>query len=416
MPVSATRLEGDLQRFAAWGGTPGGGVSRIALTPADRLARRELIGLLRGEGLEVRMDEVGNIFGRLGSWERAGVLLGSHLDTVPEGGRYDGTAGVVAAVEVIRALREEGRLPPCPLGVAAFTAEESTRYGVATIGSKVMAGVMSLDAALALTDAGGLSLGRALEAQGGREWVAGPADAGEVGAFLELHVEQGRELELAGAEVGVVTHIAAPTRLKLTVFGQAGHSGSAPMGLRKDGLTAAAELILALEQLGEDEAEHGTVATATILALHPVSINVIPGQVELGIDVRSLDAVSKRRAVQRFLALAQRVCDLRGVRFSVAFLADEEPARLAPELVAAASSACTRLGVRHLVMVSRAGHDIANLSRLAPAALVFVPSRGGLSHQAGEFTSLEALVTGTRVLAETALAAAALVGEGCRHA
>lgn len=416
MPVCGSRLDADLQRFAALGAAPGGGVSRIALTPADRLARRELIDLMRGEGLQVRMDEVGNIFGRLGSWEIPGVLMGSHLDTVPAGGRYDGTAGIVAALEAIRALREDGRLPPCPLGVASFTAEESTRYGVATVGSKVMAGVMGLEAALALADADGLLLAGALAAHGGREWVNGPQDPGKVGAFLELHVEQGRELELGGMEVGIVTHIAAPTRLKLTVFGQAGHSGSAPMGLRKDGLTAAAELILALEQLGEDEAEHGTVATATILALHPVSINVIPGQVELGIDVRSLDTVSKRRAVQRFLGLTQRVCDLRGVRFSVAYLADEEPARMDLVLVSAAASACTRLGVRHLAMVSRAGHDIANLSRLARAALIFVPSRGGLSHQPGEFTSREALVTGTRVLAETALAAAALVVGECRHA
>lgn len=416
VPVSGARLDADLQRFAAVGGVPGGGVSRVALTPTDRLARRELVELLRIEGLEVRVDEVGNIFGRLGSWERPGVLMGSHLDTVPAGGRYDGTAGIVAAVEVIRALREDGRLPGCPLGVASFTAEESTRYGVATVGSKVMAGVMSLEAAMALTDAGGEPLARALAEYGGREWVSGPRDPGKVGAFLELHVEQGRELERGGLEVGVVTHIAAPTRLKLTVFGQAGHSGSAPMGLRKDGLTAAAELILALEQLGEDEAEHGTVATATILALHPVSINVIPGEVELGIDVRSLDGVSKRRAVQRFLALAQRVCDLRGIRFSASYLADEEPAQLDPALVAAASLACTRLGARHMLMVSRAGHDAANLTRLARTALIFVPSHQGLSHHPGEFTSLEALVTGTRVLAETALAAAALVAGGGDHA
>jgi hydantoinase/carbamoylase family amidase len=339
--------------------------------------------------------------------------MGSHLDTVPDGGRFDGVVGVVAAVEAVRALREDGRLPPCPLSVVVFTAEESTRFGVATIGSKALAGLLAEDTVMSLSDSEGKSFATCVAEHGGLEWVGGPRAPGAIGAFLELHVEQGRELEMRGAEVGVVTHIAAPTRLRVTVFGAAGHSGSAPMGLRKDGLTTAAELVLGLEQIAEDEAESGTVATATILALHPVSINVIPGQVELGVDIRSLDRASKRRAVDRFLTLARRVCDLRGVPFTVSYLVDDDPVALDPGLVDAVERTCAALGVSGGRMASRAGHDAMNMASATRAALIFVPSRGGVSHHPSEFTPLEALVTGTRVLAESALAAASLFTGGC---
>lgn len=408
MPVSPERLSADLDRFAAIG-AHGLGVTRLALSPADREARLLLIEILQVEGLEVRMDPFGNIFGRLGRWDRPAVLMGSHIDTVPNGGRFDGTLGVVGALEAIRALREDGRLPDCPVGVVAFSCEEAARFAVGTVGSKGFTGALPPEQIWALTDRSGVTYADALAANGGWEAVGGrPEDPGAVAAYLELHIEQGRVLEQRGLDIGVVTQIAAPTRLRLSLTGRAAHSGSTPMEDRQDALAAAAELILGLERIGRADAQFGTVTTATIFGIDPISINVIPGNVELAAEVRSGDGAKKRDAVERFLALAREITAARSISLAVTTLADEEPVALNPAMQEAIREACETVGASACNMISRAGHDAMYLATQVPTGMIFVPSQGGISHHPEEFTSLDALVLGTRVLVEAALKSAPL--------
>ena len=397
--VRAERIQRDLESFAQFGASGATAVTRLALTAEDRAARAHLIELCRTEGMSVRIDRFGNIAAVLGDWDRPALLTGSHLDSVPSGGRFDGVVGVVAALEAIRTLREHGALPAMPVGVVNFTAEESSRWGVATLGSKGLAGVLPSDRLMALADRQGITFAAALEAHAGYELTGGPMDFGPIKCFLEMHVEQGLELERDGRRVGVVSRIAAPSRFKVMVEGEAAHSGATLMDRRKDGLTAAAELILGLERLAR--AEHPlTVGTATVFSVNPVSINVVPGLVELGIDIRSVDTESKRRTVQGFRTLIGQVEAGRGIAVQVETLSEEEPVTLDQEVVQRLESACRSLDVPYMSMVSRAGHDAMYVARVAPAAMLFVPSQGGISHNPAEFTTLDDLALGTQILAE----------------
>lgn len=393
------RLERDLAALAAIGGSGPGAVTRLALTPADREARRWFIERCRELGMTVRIDRFGNMAGVLGAWDRPALLIGSHLDSVPSGGRFDGVAGVITGFEAVRRLQAEGRLPAWPVGVVNFTAEESARWGVATMGSKGLAGARSAEELLALRDRDGVTFAEALAANAGYDLVGAPQPFGPIGGFLELHVEQGPELWEAGEHLGVVSRIAAPTRFRITLQGEANHSGTTLMHRRQDALTAAAELILGVEAIGRAEPDQ-TVATATIFKVEPVSINVIPGRVELGVDIRSVDPGAKERAVSAFRALLDQTMQRRGLQITEELLGDEAPVILDERAVGALVEACQALNLPFRPMVSRAGHDAMNLARIAPAAMLFLPSRGGLSHNPAEFTELADLELGAHVLAE----------------
>lgn len=392
------RLERDLEALAAIGASGPGAVTRLALTPTDREARSWFIDRCRALGMTVRIDRFGNIAGILGAWDGPALLVGSHLDSVPSGGRFDGVAGVIAALEAVRTLQEEGRLPDWPVGVVNWTAEESARWGVATMGSKGLVGARNAEELFALRDRDGICFAEALSANAGYDQVP-PQEFGPIGGFLELHVEQGPELWEAGEHLGVVSRIAAPTRFRVILEGEANHSGTTLMGRRRDALTAAAELILGVEAIGRAEPEL-TVATATIFKVEPVSINVIPGRVELGVDIRSVDPSAKDRAVTAFRSLLAQTRQGRGLSFTEELLGDEAPVVLDERAVGALAEACQALHLPYRPMVSRAGHDAMYLARIAPTAMLFLPSRGGLSHNPAEFTELADLALGARVLAE----------------
>lgn len=401
MSIQLARIERDLNELAAIGGSGPGAVTRLALSPADHEARRWFIERCRELGLTVRIDRFGNMAGVLGAWDRPALLVGSHLDSVPSGGRFDGVAGVITALEAVRSLQEEGRLPDWPVGVVNWTAEESSRWGVATMGSKGLSGARSAEELLALKDRDGVSFGEAVAANAGHDLVGAsdPQAFGPIGGFLELHVEQGPELWEAGERLGVVSRIAAPTRFRITVQGEANHSGTTLMGRRKDALTAAADLILGVEAIGRAEPDL-TVATATIFKVDPVSINVIPGRVELGVDIRSVDPGAKDRAVDAFRSLLEQIRQQRGLSLTAEILGDESPVVLDERAVGALETACEALDLPFRPMFSRAGHDAMYLARVAPSAMLFVPSPGGISHNPAEFTETADLVLGARVLAE----------------
>lgn len=415
MPVSIDRIQRDIAAFSAIGRAPDSpGISRLAFTPQDAQARSHMIGLLTEAGLTLRLDSAGNLFGltdaALASPGQT-VLMGSHLDTVPSGGAYDGVAGVVAALEVVRSLREESK-EPLPLGVVVFACEESSRFRMATVGSKTLAGMISLEKARSLTDADGVTYGDALAAHGNWDEVGGPHPAPEFGAYLELHVEQGREMERQKVRVGVVERIAAPTRLRIKLEGEAAHSGATPLYRRKDALVAAAEVILAVERIAETEASHGTVGTTTMFALTPAAINVVPGSATLGVDLRSADGPSKDRCHAKLEQFLHRLGAMREIQVECQVLGREEPVSLDPLATLAVAQACAELEVPHVRLDSRAGHDAMYMQRLCPTGMVFVPSAGGLSHHPDEYTDPEDLALGTSVLRRAACLLAEQLKEG----
>lgn len=399
MPVQAFRIQRDLDAFAQFGKSGPTAVTRLALTKEDHAARAHFIQLCQAEGMQVRIDRFGNIAAVLGDWDRPALLMGSHLDSVPEGGRFDGIVGVVAALEVVRALKEDGQLPDLPIGVVNFTSEESARWGRATLGSKGLAGILPEAELMGYKDRDGITFGEAVKENAGYDLVGGPQEFGPIAGFYELHVEQGPELLYAQKPVGVVSHIAAPSRYKVRVHGTAAHSGSTLMGRRKDGLAAAAEIVLGLEQAAKAIGD-AVVATATIFSLKPVSINVIPGEVELGVDIRGIESATKKQMTASFQRLVADVSARRGITVEIETLSEEEPVALDPHMVERLHQACQRKGVPYLEAVSRAGHDTMYVAKIAPAAMLFVPSKDGLSHNPGEFTATEEIALGASVLAE----------------
>lgn len=399
--TQAAALEARLEELNRIGATAQGGVTRLGYS-ADEEAAVELVeAWMRDMGLTVRRDAAGNLFGRrAGRREGPAVLTGSHVDSVPNGGKYDGVVGVLCALEAVGLFAARGIETEYPLEVVVFRCEESSRFGAATLGSRAAAGSLTDEDLHRLRDKDGTSLAQAMTGLGldpGRigEARLGP---GDVRAFVEVHVEQGTFLENARVPIGVVTHIAAPTRYRVRVTGEAAHSGAAPMDRRRDALAAAAEIVLAVEQAAKEEASHGTVGTVGVLTVKPGAMNVVPGEVELGIDVRSIDGASKDRTVERILGAFEELRIRRGVEITWELLVKEEPVALSPWVQESVAWAADKAGLSHMRLVSPAGHDAMHMARIAPTGMVFLPSRAGASHNPQEYTAAEDLAAGAEVL------------------
>ncbi|MFO1314464.1 MAG: allantoate amidohydrolase [Burkholderiales bacterium] len=382
-----------------------GGLTRVFLSPEQREADRLVLGWMEEAGMRARVDAIGNCVGR---YEGAQpglpcLMLGSHLDTVRDAGRYDGMLGVVSAIECVAALHATGTRLPFAVEIVGFGDEEGVRFGATLIGSRAVAG--TLDAALLdRADAAGVTLRDALAGFGlDPDGIAAAARTpGDVLAYAELHIEQGPVLEAAGLPVGVVTAINGGNRFSVEVTGMAGHAGTVPMGLRRDALAAAAECALAVERIAAGEAE--VVGTVGRIAAHPGAMNVIPGRVAFSLDVRAptdekrLAAVAAIRA--EFAAIAQR----RGVDIAIAPLWEARTAPCAPGLQRQLAAAIHDEGVRVHHLPSGAGHDGMALVDLAPIGMLFVRCAGGISHNPAEAVTLEDVATGARVLLRFVLA------------
>lgn len=403
--VDPERIRANLRAFARIGYTSDGGMRRLAFSRAELRARQLLLHLLGTLGLRPRVDAIGNVFGRLPGRDDTlpPVLVGSHLDTVPGGGRFDGAAGVVAALEIAAALRDADWRPRRPFEVVSFVGEESSRFGRGTLGSGVLAGVWDPAEVVALRDARGITLGQELRRVGLDPARVGEARGapGAVAAFLELHIEQGRVLEASGARLGIVEAIAAPTRLILHLTGRADHSGATPMGLRHDALAGAAEVVLAVER--NARAVAGVVGTVGTLHVEPGAINVVPGRVDLGIDVRGVVAADKHRVVVAIRREIDAIAAARGLVAELVTTSDEEPVTLAPDLVARLEAYARARGLAVQRLASGSGHDAMQLAKLGPAAMVMLPSRGGISHNRLEWTDLDDIARGTQVLLDLVL-------------
>ena len=376
------------------------GVTRLAYSPLDKEAQGWLLKQVQDLGLSVREDAVGNVFLRREGLEvdLPPVACGSHLDTVIHGGAYDGMCGVVGALEALYMLRDTQLKRS--IEVLIFRAEESSRFGFATMGSKLLTGAATVDKLNKGGKKGDISFEEAL-----RQWGCAPERAAEAvispgtyASFSELHIEQGKVLEEKGIDIGIVRNIAAPTRFKIHIQGMADHSGATPMGMRRDALVTAAKLILAVNEAAEDEKEHGTVGTVGVVEVEPGSINVVPGAVTLWVDVRGLEMASIKRTLEDIQAEAENVAVTDRVGVRIEMLTSDSPVPLDENLAVQTEGICKELSYSFLHMNSGAGHDAMHMAKIAPTTMVFIPCKGGISHNPAEYASLEDICRGIIVL------------------
>ncbi len=390
--------------FETPGTLDGGGVTRLAYSPEED----EMHDIFRDwgerQGFIAYTDAVGNSFLENDAATAAAeegepcILIGSHLDSVIRGGRYDGVAGVVSGMACLKWLKDSGR--DIPLRVAAFRCEESAGFGRSTLGSGLITGVIDGDDIADFRNPDGRTLAGIFEERG---LDLHPQKIDGVSAYFELHIEQGKVLETVGKEVGIVEAIAGPRRFRIVIDGQADHSGATPMEMRSDALCAAAEMILAVEKIGQAESRFRSVATVGIVKCGPNVMNVIPGWVELGVDTRGINTISIDRMEQRIRISAENIAQERGVEITMARQYEDPPCEMSPHLMDELEQAARAVGATSQRMVSGAGHDAMSFAELVPAAMLFIPCRGGISHNAAEYTTDEAVCTGAEVLFEALL-------------
>ncbi len=404
LEVDRTRLSSEIEALASISDAESPAVTRIVFTPTDLRARAWLTARSEEAGLALRQDAIGNTFARwAGSDGKApAVGTGSHMDAIPNAGKYDGVVGVLGGLEAIRALQRSGFRPKHPVELLVFTAEEPTRFGIGCLGSRLLSGSLSPEAARRLKDGDGESIDEVRGKAGMRgelEDVRLPI--GYYKAFVELHIEQGPLLERQGVPLGIVTNIAAPASLRISVGGAGGHAGGVLMPDRRDALCAAAELILAVESAARSSGAVDTVATVGICEVFPGAVNSIPSRVRLSVDIRDTD-LERRDSVMRATENAsQSISAKRGVTIHTDLLNADAPANCAFAVVEALSRSCKKHEQKFLPMVSRAYHDSLFMARIAPAGMLFIPCRNGYSHRPDEYASPEDIARGTLVLAET---------------
>lgn len=380
------------------------GITRLAFTEADNKGQEYITKLMVEAGLTVRKDQIGNLIGRLEGQDKnlPAVVTGSHLDTVPEGGKFDGVVGVVGGLAAINRLQDMGTLRH-PVELVVFIAEESSRFGFATMGSKAMTGLANTAAWGKAKDQKGTSFAEVLAEQNLdiKEIGLAARSSGEIKAFVELHIEQGSVLEKTGNVIGIVQTIAAPTRFKITVEGMAAHSGSTPMEERHDALVSAAMIVLAINEIALDHSSQGTVATVGDLKVHPGSINVVPGLVEMLVDLRGVKQDSIIECLQEIKDAISTITEEQDTIVAVEMMSAEKPVDMSPEISKLIEQSCIEIGAAYQPIHSRAGHDAMNMSKLAPTGMIFLPSRGGISHNPDEYTDYNDIMVGIDVLTET---------------
>ena len=413
--INSERLWQSLMELALLGATVKGGVCRLALTDLDRQARDLFVRWCEEAGCTVTVDGVGNIFAR-----RAGrnpelppVMTGSHIDTQPTGGKFDGCFGVLAGVEVLRTLNDLGVQTEAPLEVVVWTNEEGSRFAPCMMGSGVFAEKFTLEETLAKRDAEGVSVGEALNAIGyaGTRAVTGHA----VGAYFEAHIEQGPILEDQHKTIGVVLGALGQKWFDLTLKGVEAHAGPTPMHLRKDALVGAAAVVAAVNRVALEHQPHAC-GTVGCLQAYPGSRNVIPGEVRMTLDFRHLEPARLDSMIEEVRGVIEATCAQHGLSFELTPTADFPPLYFDQGCVEAVRGAAQSLGLTHMDIVSGAGHDAIFLAELGPAGMIFVPCEGGISHNEIENAAPADLAAGCAVLLRAMLAASAAVGKDQRAA
>ena len=396
--IDGARLLASLQALGRIGALEGGGVCRLALTDADRAGREWTLARMRELGMQVSLDAIGNGIGVYpGEIDAPPVMMGSHIDTVRTGGLYDGNYGVLAGLEVIAALRAAGVRTKRPLAVAFFTNEEGARFQPDMLGSLVYVGGLPLEAALATKAIDGAVLGDELKRIGARGSAA--VGAPEVDAYVELHIEQGPVLDQRGLQIGVVEGVQGISWTEFTLTGVSNHAGTTPMELRHDAGLVAARIAVFARELAERLGGR-QLATVGALELTPNLVNVIANRAVLTVDLRNTDGAVLAQAEQALFAFAEDAARAEGLKCERRSLARFDPVAFDAALVDLVETHTQALGLRYQRMPSGAGHDAQMLARVCPAAMIFVPSVGGLSHNVREHTHPDDLVHGAQVLLE----------------
>ena len=398
--IQRERLVKDFEAMAQLT-APGEGINRLAFTDADWAGRQYIIDRMTDAGLSVEIDDFGNVIGyKIGKKpDLPAVMVGSHTDSVPNGGNYDGVVGVLSAIEVIRSMIDDGYEHDHTIAVVSFMCEESGRFGNATLGSKAMRGELTLQDLHHLVDKQGISLYEALKGRNlNPDGIETMAYKRPVKSFTEIHIEQGKVLEHEQKTIGIVTGIAAPERFYVTIRGNADHSGATPMNLRHDALCGASKIILGIEEIASMQEEPPVVGTVGVVEVTPGAMNVIPGAVKLGVDIRSISEVARNSVVTLVKEFIDITAEKRGLSYTIETIAQDHPVEMHPAMIREIEEAVKSVGVEYMTIPSGAGHDAMHWAEVVPTGMIFIPCRDGISHNPAEFAEMDDIVTGAAVL------------------
>lgn len=398
--IQRERLVKDFEAMAQLT-APGEGINRLAFTDADWAGRQYIIDRMTDAGLSVEIDDFGNVIGyKIGKKpDLPAVMVGSHTDSVPNGGNYDGVVGVLSAIEVIRSMIDDGYEHDHTIAVVSFMCEESGRFGNATLGSKAMRGELTLQDLHHLVDKQGISLYEALKGRNlNPDGIETMAYKRPVKSFTEIHIEQGKVLEHEQKTIGIVTGIAAPERFYVTIRGNADHSGATPMNLRHDALCGASKIILGIEEIASMQEEPPVVGTVGVVEVTPGAMNVIPGAVKLGVDISSISKVARNSVVTLVKEFIDITAEKRGLSYTIETIAQDHPVEMHPAMIREIEEAVKSVGVEYMTIPSGAGHDAMHWAEVVPTGMIFIPCRDGISHNPAEFAEMDDIVTGAAVL------------------
>jgi len=403
--IDGARLWNSLMELAQIGATPKGGVCRLALTELDRQGRDFFVAQAKAAGCSIRIDSVGNIFARRAGLNNSlpAVMTGSHIDTQPTGGKFDGNYGILAGLEVFKTLNDAGVTTAAPLEVVVWTNEEGSRFVPVMMGSGAFIGEFKTDFILAQKDRDGITVGQALSTIGyaGQDQVSPRG----IGAYFEAHIEQGPVLEAHDITIGVVTGALGQRWFDVVITGSEAHAGPTPMSLRHDALLAASHMVQLINELALDHVPNAR-GTVGMLDVYPNSRNVIPGSVKMSVDLRADSDATLTAMVDKLNARAQEIAKQGKVSIALTQVVYFPPAAFAKELVQAVRSGAHTIGLSEMDVVSGAGHDAVYLARVAPTAMIFVPCKDGISHNEIEDAKSEHLEAGCNVLLHAMLACA----------
>ena len=398
--IQRERLVKDFEAMAQLTAS-GEGINRLAFTDADWAGRQYIIDRMTDAGLSVEIDDFGNVIGyKIGKKpDLPVVMVGSHTDSVPNGGNYDGVVGVLSAIEVIHSMIDDGYEHDHTIAVVDFMCEESGRFGNATLGSKAMRGELTVQDLHRLVDKQGISLYEALKGRNlNPDGIETMAYKRPVKSFTEIHIEQGKVLEHEQKTIGIVTGIAAPERFYVTIRGNADHSGATPMNLRHDALCGASKIILGIEEIASMQEEPPVVGTVGVVEVTPGAMNVIPGAVKLGVDIRSISKVARNSVVTLVKEFIDITAEKRGLSYTIETIAQDHPVEMHPAMIREIEEAVKSVGVEYMTIPSGAGHDAMHWAEVVPTGMIFIPCRDGISHNPAEFAEMDDIVTGAAVL------------------
>ena len=388
--IQRERLVKDFEAMAQLT-APGEGINRLAFTDADWAGRQYIIDRMTDAGLSIAIDDFGNVIGYKSGKnpELPVVMVGSHTDSVPNGGNYDGVVGVLSAIEVIRSMIDDGYEHDHTIAVVDFMCEESGRFGNATLGSKAMRGELTVQDLHRLVDKQGISLYEALKGRNlNPDGIETMAYKRPVKSFTEIHIEQGKVLEHEQKTIGIVTGIAAPERFYVTIRGNADHSGATPMNLRHDALCGASKIILGIEEIASMQEEPPVVGTVGVVEVTPGAMNVIPGAVKLGVDIRSISKVARNSVVTLVKEFIDITAEKRGLSYTIETIAQDHPVEMHPAMIREIEEAVKSVGVEYMTIPSGAGHDAMHWAEVVPTGMIFIPCRDGISHNPAELENL----------------------------